>query len=84
MRAWISGKVRFVYAGCGTSALSGLQNRANSKYCRGRVDTVMACKFFPGPVSRIAGMPDTAPSGAVFFIPSAIFTPLPDYAVTHR
>ncbi|KDV98406.1 hypothetical protein AB85_0892, partial [Escherichia coli 2-156-04_S3_C1] len=29
-------------------------------------------------------MPDTAPSGAVFFIPSAIFTPLPDYAVTHR
>ncbi|WP_249402858.1 hypothetical protein, partial [Escherichia coli] len=43
------------------------------------VDTVMACKFFPGPVSRIAGMPDTAPSGAVFFIPSAIFTPLPDY-----
>lgn len=29
------------------------------------VDTVMACKFFPGPVSRIAGMPDTAPSGAV-------------------
>ncbi|MGT5883733.1 hypothetical protein ACRWWQ_05650, partial [Escherichia coli] len=33
------------------------------------VDTVMACKFFPGPVSRIAGMPDTAPSGAVFFIP---------------
>ena len=21
--------------------------------------------FFPGPVSRIAGMPDTAPSGAV-------------------
>ncbi|MCT6251059.1 hypothetical protein MTQ62_22295, partial [Escherichia coli] len=32
------------------------------------VDTVMACKFFPGPVSRIAGMPDTAPSGAVFFI----------------
>ena len=45
---------------------------------------VMACKFFPGPVSRIAGMPDTAPSGAVFFIPSAIFTPLPDYAVTHR
>ncbi|RIX58512.1 hypothetical protein D3I61_23010 [Escherichia coli] len=31
----------------------------------------MACKFFPGPVSRIAGMPDTAPSGAVFFIPSA-------------
>ncbi|MDE4906445.1 hypothetical protein OOJ17_21585, partial [Escherichia coli] len=42
------------------------------------VDTVMACKFFPGPVSRIAGIPDTAPSGAVFFIPSAIFTPLLD------
>ncbi|HFS3073759.1 TPA: hypothetical protein ACHYLI_004831, partial [Escherichia coli] len=36
--------------------------------CRIRrtVDTVMACKFFPGPVSRIAGIPDTAPSGAVF------------------
>lgn len=29
------------------------------------VDTVTASKFFPGPVSRIAGMPDTAPSGAV-------------------
>ena len=40
MRAWISGKVRFVYAGCGTSALSGLQNRANSKYCRGRVGLI--------------------------------------------
>ncbi|WP_268629351.1 hypothetical protein, partial [Escherichia coli] len=47
-------------------------------FSTGFVDTVMACKFFPGPVSRIAGMPDTAPSGAVFFIPSAIFTPLPD------
>ncbi|EOC1911403.1 hypothetical protein, partial [Escherichia coli] len=64
------------------TALSGLRNRKNSMYCRSGVDTVMACKFFPGPVSRIAGMPDTAPSGAVFFIPSAIFTPLPDYAVT--
>ncbi|WP_213084557.1 hypothetical protein, partial [Escherichia coli] len=63
------------------TALSGLRNRKNSMYCRSGVDTVMACKFFPGPVSRIAGMPDTAPSGAVFFIPSAIFTPLPDYAV---
>uniref|UniRef100_A0A7A6T745 Uncharacterized protein n=1 Tax=Escherichia coli TaxID=562 RepID=A0A7A6T745_ECOLX len=31
----------------------------------GCVDTVTASKFFPGPVSRIAGMPDTAPSGAV-------------------
>ena len=31
----------------------------------GSVDTVTASKFFPGPVSRIAGMPDTAPSGAV-------------------
>ncbi len=29
------------------------------------VDTVTTCKFFPGPVSRIVGMPDTAPSGAV-------------------
>ncbi|MBV2404675.1 hypothetical protein, partial [Escherichia coli] len=28
----------------------------------------MACKFFPGPVSRIAGIPDTAPSGAVFLL----------------
>ncbi|WP_214666076.1 hypothetical protein, partial [Escherichia coli] len=61
--------VRFVYAGCGVNALSGLQTLANSIYCRDYVDTVMACKFFPGPVSRIAGMPDTAPSGAVFFIP---------------
>ncbi|WP_213078463.1 hypothetical protein, partial [Escherichia coli] len=58
----IADNVRVVHAGCGVNALSGLQNRANSKYCRGRVDTVMACKFFPGPVSRIAGMPDTAPS----------------------
>ncbi|WP_249536642.1 hypothetical protein, partial [Escherichia coli] len=66
------------------NALSSLQNCAKSMDCTGSVDTVMACKFFPGPVSRIAGMPDTAPSGAVFFIPSAIFTPLPDYAVTHR
>ncbi|MEF8131574.1 hypothetical protein U9249_21695, partial [Escherichia coli] len=70
--------VRIVHAGCGVNALSGLQNSANSIYCNLLVDTVMACKFFPGPVSRIAGMPDTAPSGAVFFIPSAIFTPLPD------
>lgn len=31
----------------------------------GSVDTVTTSKFFPGPVSRIAGMPDTAPSGAV-------------------
>ncbi|WP_215249884.1 hypothetical protein, partial [Escherichia coli] len=66
------------------NALSSLQNCAKSMDCTANVDTVMACKFFPGPVSRIAGMPDTAPSGAVFFIPSAIFTPLPDYAVTHR
>ncbi|WP_213084503.1 hypothetical protein, partial [Escherichia coli] len=63
------------------NALSDPQNLAKSINCRNDVDTVMACKFFPGPVSRIAGMPDTAPSGAVFFIPSAIFTPLPDYAV---
>ncbi|MDC6875758.1 hypothetical protein, partial [Escherichia coli] len=77
--------VKFVVnAGCGVNALSGLQKHADSIYCRINVDTVMACKFFPGPVSLIAGMPDTAPSGAVFFIPSAIFTPLPDYAVTHR
>ncbi|WP_214275258.1 hypothetical protein, partial [Escherichia coli] len=76
--------MRFIDAGCGANALSGLQKFVNSINCRIHVDTVMACKFFPGPVSRIAGMPDTAPSGAVFFIPSAIFTPLPDYAVTHR
>ncbi|HHI3018568.1 hypothetical protein, partial [Escherichia coli] len=80
----IADNVRVVHAGCGVNALSGLQSRENSIYCSLLVDTVMACKFFPGPVSRIAGMPDTAPSGAVFFIPSAIFTPLPDYAVTHR
>ncbi|WP_338316998.1 hypothetical protein, partial [Escherichia coli] len=66
--------------GCGVTALSDLRGGA----LHSGVDTVMACKFFPGPVSLIAGMPDTAPSGAVFFIPSAIFTPLPDYAVTHR
>ncbi|WP_213081577.1 hypothetical protein, partial [Escherichia coli] len=64
----IADNVRVVHAGCGVSALSGLQSHANSIYCRINVDTVMACKFFPGPVSRIAGMPDTAPSGAVFFI----------------
>ncbi|HFS2208621.1 TPA: hypothetical protein ACHXAX_004868, partial [Escherichia coli] len=66
------------------NALSGLQKHANSIDCRDYVDTVMACKFFSTLVSQIAGMPDTAPSGAVFFIPSAIFTQLPDYAVTHR
>ncbi|AAN78514.1 hypothetical protein HMPREF9544_02204 [Escherichia coli MS 153-1] len=26
--------MRFVYAGCGVNALSGLQNRANSIYCK--------------------------------------------------
>ncbi|WP_213090196.1 hypothetical protein, partial [Escherichia coli] len=71
-----AGIVRFVYARCGVNALSGLQFIANPFNFNAQ-DTVMACKFFPGPVSRIAGMPDTAPSGAVFFIPSAIFTPLP-------
>ncbi|WP_213091678.1 hypothetical protein, partial [Escherichia coli] len=54
--------------------LSGLRESINLLNSHDCVDTVMACKFFPGPVSRIAGMPDTAPSGAVFFIPSAIFT----------
>ncbi|EOX3159018.1 hypothetical protein ACPFRZ_002720, partial [Escherichia coli] len=77
-------KVLVVFAGCGANALPCLQNHAKSVYCNYLVDTVMACKFFPGPVSRIAGIPDTAPSGAVFFIPSAIFTPLLDYAVPHR
>ncbi len=47
------------------------------RYCYGL--QVFSWSGFP-----IAGMPDTAPSGAVFHIPSAIFTPLPDYAVTHR
>ncbi|WP_214270402.1 hypothetical protein, partial [Escherichia coli] len=65
----IADNVRVVHAGCGVNALSGLQSPADSIYYRYCVDTVMACKFFPGPVSRIAGMPDTAPSGAVFFIP---------------
>ncbi|MEL3691721.1 hypothetical protein R9U70_06825, partial [Escherichia coli] len=57
----IADNVRVVHAGCGVNALSGLQKHANSIDCRDYVDTVMACKFFPGPVSRIAGMPDTAP-----------------------
>ncbi len=57
--------------------LRGRGGSTRRRYCYG-------LQVFPGPVSRIAGMPDTAPSGAVFFIPSAIFTPLPDYAVTHR
>ncbi|WP_213911634.1 hypothetical protein, partial [Escherichia coli] len=57
----IADNVRVVHAGCGVNALSCLQKHANSIYCRDGVDTVMACKFFPGPVSRIAGMPDTAP-----------------------
>ncbi len=57
--------------------LRGLGGSTRRRYCYG-------LQVFSGPVSRIAGMPDTAPSGAVFFIPSAIFTPLPDYAVTHR
>ncbi|WP_215416801.1 hypothetical protein, partial [Escherichia coli] len=52
-----AGIVRFVYARCGVNALSCLQKHADSIYCRIHVDTVMACKFFPGPVSRIAGMP---------------------------
>ncbi|MCV5655900.1 hypothetical protein OFN54_31655, partial [Escherichia coli] len=32
--------VRFVYAGCGVNALSGLQNRANSIYCRKHVGLI--------------------------------------------
>ncbi len=74
--------VRFVYAGCGVNALSGLQSRINSMYCSLLVDTVMACKFFPGPVSGLQAC-QTLRRQALFFIPSAIFTPLPDYAVTH-
>ncbi|EEF3250921.1 hypothetical protein FW739_08215 [Salmonella enterica subsp. enterica serovar Abony] len=33
-------KERFVYAGCGVNALSGLQNRANSIYCRNLVGLI--------------------------------------------
>ncbi|HAH42152.1 MAG TPA: hypothetical protein DCL90_04375, partial [Shigella sp.] len=33
-------KVRFVYAGCGVNALSGLQNRANSTYCNSLVGLI--------------------------------------------
>ena len=32
--------VRFVYAGCGVNALSGLQNFANSIYCNIRVGLI--------------------------------------------
>ncbi|ABV06821.1 hypothetical protein EcHS_A2556 [Escherichia coli HS] len=32
--------MRFVYAGCGVNALSGLQNRANSIYCRNLVGLI--------------------------------------------
>ncbi|HHO9929673.1 TPA: hypothetical protein ACRZH1_003136, partial [Escherichia coli] len=41
-------EVRVVHAGCGVNALSGLQIHANSIHCWNHVDTVMACKFFPG------------------------------------
>ncbi|EFD5002532.1 hypothetical protein F2I40_10245 [Escherichia coli] len=33
-------KVRFVHAGCGVNALSGLQNHANSIYCRNNVGLI--------------------------------------------
>ncbi|AEE58473.1 putative 4-phosphopantetheinyl transferase EntD [Escherichia coli 3-475-03_S4_C2] len=32
--------MRFVYAGCGVNALSGLQNRANSTYCNSLVGLI--------------------------------------------
>ncbi|EEG9514538.1 hypothetical protein RY619_002509 [Escherichia coli] len=35
----IADNVRVVHAGCGVSALSGLQSHANSIYCRINVDT---------------------------------------------
>ncbi|AGB78518.1 hypothetical protein D782_2558 [Enterobacteriaceae bacterium strain FGI 57] len=38
----IAGKVRFVLAGCGVNALSGLQNIANSIYCRNLVGLISA------------------------------------------
>ncbi|OAO64810.1 hypothetical protein OO96_20465 [Escherichia coli] len=33
-------KVRFVHAGCGVNALSGLQNHANSIYCTNHVGLI--------------------------------------------
>ncbi|TXF87040.1 hypothetical protein FU323_12180, partial [Lactobacillus delbrueckii subsp. bulgaricus] len=36
----IADKVRFVHAGCGVNALSGLQNCANSIYCRKHVGLI--------------------------------------------
>ncbi|ESA71816.1 hypothetical protein HMPREF1589_01946 [Escherichia coli 113290] len=32
--------MRFVHAGCGVNALSGLHNHANSIYCRDHVDRI--------------------------------------------
>ncbi|WP_213864247.1 hypothetical protein, partial [Escherichia coli] len=60
----IADNVRVVHAGCGVNALSAYKRMKIQHVAIDFVDTVMACKFFPGPVSRIAGMPDTAPSGA--------------------
>ncbi|WP_215413637.1 hypothetical protein, partial [Escherichia coli] len=58
------------HAGCGVNALSGLQILKHSISCNACCRYCYGLQVFPGPVSRIAGMPDTAPSGAVFFIPS--------------
>ncbi len=79
------GSVKFVVnAGCGVNALSGLQKHADSIYCRIRIRYCYGLQVFSW-----SGFPDCrhARHSAVrrcFFIPSAIFTPLPDYAVTHR
>ncbi|PTN24884.1 hypothetical protein A7589_17940 [Escherichia sp. MOD1-EC6475] len=36
----IADKMRFVHAGCGVNALSGLHNHANSIYCRNHVGLI--------------------------------------------
>ncbi|EFO1700258.1 hypothetical protein FRV13_17775 [Escherichia coli] len=40
LRPQIVDKVRFVHAGCGVNALSGLQNHANSMHCRSLVGLI--------------------------------------------
>ncbi|EGE0248582.1 hypothetical protein BEM40_021200 [Escherichia sp. MOD1-EC5451] len=40
IRNQIAYKVRFVHAGCGVNALSGLQNYENSIYCRSCVGLI--------------------------------------------
>ncbi|WP_217968224.1 hypothetical protein, partial [Citrobacter rodentium] len=64
----------------GINALSGLRNCQNmpdgAAYVFA-VDTVIACKLFYFPPYRIAGIPVTAPSGAVFSSLPPYFTLLP-------